>query len=411
MSAFLSVVEAQDKLLVHFSPLSVKSVQLSKSANRIIAKDLYANFDIPSFSNSGMDGFAIQAGDLAGASLADPVSLPVIGDIPAGANTTLVVGEGQAARIMTGAILPTGADSVVPVEDTDFPFGEPGTLAPSIIKIYRQVREGENVRLAGQDIRKGDCVFKSGHRIRPQDVGLMAMLGMERVPVYRKPRIAVFSSGDELLPPGSEIIPGKVYDSNTFTLTALIDSYGGKCINLGIVHDREDEIQAGLKRAVEEKVDLIVSSAGVSVGAFDFVRAVVQSHGRLEFWQVNIRPGKPIAFGDYMGISYFGLPGNPVSAFVTFEVFVRPAILKMSGVDPLDRRILRVKLLEDIDLDGRESYLRALVTFRDGNWEARLTGHQGSGNLFSLVSANALLVIPAGVTKISSGSIVNAWQL
>jgi molybdopterin molybdotransferase len=221
----------------------------------------------------------------------------------------------------------------------------------------------------------------------------------------------VFSTGDELLPVGLPLGPGKIYDSNTHTLVSLVEQYGGQPANLGIVRDREEAVRESLERAARERVDLIVSSAGVSVGAFDFVRTVVESEGRLNFWKVNMRPGKPLVFGDYRGIPFFGLPGNPVSAFVGFEVFVRPALMKMSGLVDWSRPAQPVELEEAVESDGRESYLRGVVALRDGRWLAHLTGHQGSGNLRSLVQANALLLIPSGVKSLPAGARVNAWLL
>jgi molybdopterin molybdotransferase len=312
---------------------------------------------------------------------------------------------------MTGAVVPKGGEAVIPVEDTDFVERQPGTPPPAAVKIYRPASLGENVRPSGQDVHAGEVVMPAGARLRPQDIGFLAMLGEAEVPVHRLPQVAVFSTGDELVPLGNPLAPGKIHDSNTYTLIALIEKYGGRFLNLGIVPDRAEAVQDRLERAVEEKVDLILSSAGVSVGAFDFVRNVVEQHGHLDFWRVNMRPGKPLAFGNYRGIPFVGLPGNPVSAFVGFEVFVRPAILKMMGLTRWERPVHRAELLESIESDGRESYLRGVVENRDGKWLARLTGHQGSGNLRSLVQANAILLIPSGVKSLPIGAGVDAWLL
>jgi molybdenum cofactor synthesis domain-containing protein len=253
--------------------------------------------------------------------------------------------------------------------------------------------------------------MQPGFRLRPQDVGFLSMLGFAQVPVYRQPRIAIFSTGDELVPVEEQLRPGKIHDSNSYTLIAAVELAGGKAFNLGIVADREDKVRDCLDQAVAMQVDLILSSAGVSVGAFDFVRSVVERQGDLDFWRVNMRPGKPLAFGHYQGIPFIGLPGNPVSAFVGFEVFVNPALLKLGGVKDWTRPTRQVHLLEGIESDGRESYLRAVVLRKEGRLAAKLTGHQGSGNLRSLVQANALLVIPAGVTSLPAGSAVEAWAL
>jgi len=237
------------------------------------------------------------------------------------------------------------------------------------------------------------------------------MLGVALVPVYRKPRIAVFSTGDELLPVEAPLQGGKIHDANTYILVALIEATGGVPVNLGIVEDQENTVKAALDQAQFEGVDFILSSAGVSVGAFDFVRSVVEKEGRMDFWRVNMRPGKPLAFGHYQGRPFIGLPGNPVSAFVGYEVFVRLAIAKLAGLNDWKRPTKRVRLVEPVESDGRESYLRAIVEEKNGELQARLTGHQGSGNLRSLVQANALLIIPSGVKSLPTGAETNAWLL
>lgn len=411
MSALLSVSEAKHKLLLIFKPLDSETIPISRAVGRVLSESIQALFDIPPFDNSSMDGFAVRSADVSSARPEQEVELVVVADIPAGQTTRMTVGEGQTARIMTGAVLPPGADAVVPVEETDFNARAPGIAAPKKVRIARSVKLGENVRPKGQDVRAREIVMQAGKRLRPQDIGFMAMLGLVQVPVHRLPKVAVFATGDELIPVGANLAPGKIYDSNTYTLISQIEKYGAQAVDLGIVADNIDSVRACLDRAKSQNVDLIVSSAGVSVGAFDFVRHVVEQRGRLDFWRVNMRPGKPLAFGEYQGIPFVGLPGNPVSAFVGFEVFVRPAILKMSGAVGEERPFQKVKLLDKIESDGRESYLRAVVTHQDEAWAARLTGHQGSGNLRSLVQANALLLVPSGVKSLPVGAEVDAWML
>jgi molybdopterin molybdotransferase len=317
--------------------------------------------------------------------------------------------SGQAARIMTGAPIPEGADAVVPVENTDFNYRKAGVQAPKYVKVYNGEAAGANVRPAGEDVRKGEVVLHSGKPLGPHDLGLLSMLGFGRVPVHRKPRVAVFSSGNELLPVDAPLVPGKIHDANRPMLLALIEQLGGVPLDLGIVLDEFDAVQAILDRAVVARVDLILSSAGVSVGAFDFVREVVETRGRLEFWRVNMRPGKPLAFGEYQGVPFVGLPGNPVSAYIGFLVFVRPAIEKMLGLDGFIRTTQRVKLMEPVESDGREAYLRVVVSLDKDEFTARLTGHQGSGNLRSLVQANALLLVPSGVKSMPAGTYGYVW--
>lgn len=407
----LSVSEAQQRLLARFPTLPLEWAPLHTAAGRVLAGEIRSPIDLPPFANSGMDGFAVRAADLAAASSGTPVIFPVVADIPAGRTDPVSIKAGEAARIMTGAPLPKGADAVVPVEDTDQYKRGLHVELPERVNIFRAVKEGDYVRPRGQDVTAGQQVMSPGIRLRPQDVGMLAMVGVTHAPVYRRPRVAVLSTGDELAALGETLQPGQIYDSNTYALLAQVETTGAEAVNLGIARDKEAVIRARLDETAGQEVDLILSSAGVSVGAFDYVRTVVETHGGLDFWRVNMRPGKPLAFGNYRGIPFVGLPGNPVSAFVGFEVFVRPALAKLSGLADWQRQVFKVELEEGLDSDGRESYLRAVVENQDGRRVARLTGHQGSGNLLSLVQANALLIVPAGVKSLPSGAQVDAWLL
>jgi molybdopterin molybdotransferase len=312
---------------------------------------------------------------------------------------------------MTGAEIPAGADAVIPVEDTDFNDRDAGTSPPREVRIFKPAKPGWNIRPRGMDILSGQVVLQKGRLLKPQDLGLLAMLGIANVLVFHKPRVALFSSGDELLPPDASLEEGKIRDSNSFTLAALAEDAGAEVHRLGVARDNPGSVKTLLDKAVDLQVDLILSSAGVSVGAFDFVKQVIESNGRMDFWRVNMRPGKPLAFGHYKGIPFIGLPGNPVSAFIGFEVFVRATLGKLSGTSATSRPTVRVRCAEQIDSDGRESYLRAQVHAEDGTLVARLTGHQGSGNLHSLVQANALLIIPAGVKCVPAGQELQAWLI
>ena len=410
-SALLSVDEAQRRLLNHFDTLPAEQVPLESAAGRVLAQRVYSNLDLPPFPNSSMDGFAVRVADIEGAQPDHPVILPVVADIPAGQVSRQALGAGQAARIMTGAPVPQGAEAVVPVEDTDFNVREPGVDAPGEVQIYRAANQGENVRPQGQDVQRGELVLAAGAWLRPQEIGFLAMLGVAQVPVIRRPRVAIFSSGDELVPVGQPLEPGQIHDSNTYTLTGLVQQNGGQVIDLGIVPDQAQAVEETLDQAVDQGVDLLLTSAGVSVGAFDFVRSVVERRGELGFWRVNMRPGKPLVFGHYRQVPFIGLPGNPVSAFVGFQIFVRTAISKLAGAQDRPRNIQQVRLLEEVHSDGRESYLRAIVSRQDGELVARLTGHQGSGNLRSLVQANALLMLPSGVKSLPAGDMARAWLL
>lgn len=407
----LSVAEARERLLSHFQPVAAESVALAECAGRILARDIAAASDLPFFDNSSMDGFAVRSADLIHAAADRPRTLRVVADIAAGSQPALSIAPGQAARIMTGAPMPAGADAVIPVEDTDFQNREAGSPAPEQVSAFKEVRSGENVRPRGMDVRAGEAVLQAGHDLRPQDLGLLAMLGNARVAVYRQPRIALLSSGDELLPVEAPLEPGKIRDSNSSMLAALIEGAGGAVLRLGVAADQHQAAAELFDRAVNERANLILSSAGVSVGAFDYIKEVVESNGRLEFWRVNMRPGKPLAFGEYRGIPFIGLPGNPVSAFVGFEVFVRPAVGRLRGQGAATRPTVRVRLGEAVESDGRETYLRAEVREENGAQVAYLSGHQGSANLLSLVRANALLIIPAGVKSAPANREIEAWML
>ena len=409
--SLLSVSAALKQLMDRFQPAATEEIPLSEAGGRVLARPVIADIDLPPFDNASMDGFAVRATETQTASAAMPVTLQVCVDIPAGQVVDTQVGPGQAARIMTGARLPDGVDSVAPVEITDFNERQAGVAAPETVQIYQPVQSGENVRPQGQDVRRGETVMLPQQLLRPQDLGFLSMMGFSKVIVHQKPRVAIFSTGDELLPVDQPLTPGKIHDSNSYTLTALISGSGGVPVNLGIIPDKLDAVEDALDHAVASGVDLIISSAGVSVGAFDFVRNVVEARGSLDFWRVNMRPGKPLAFGQYQGVPFIGLPGNPVSAFVTFEVFVRPVLSKMAGLSSNRRPEVQALLDESIGSDGRESYFRAILHEDSGTFHARLTGHQGSGNLRSLVQANALIIIPSGVKTLPAGSPVKAWLL
>ncbi len=407
----LTVTEARERILSHFQATTEETLPLIKCANRILAVDITAAHELPLFNNSSMDGFAIRAVDSRSAAVDSSLTLSVVADIPAGSAPTVTLAQGQAARIMTGAQIPVGADAVIPVEDTDFNSREAGTAAPQTVSFTRTVKAGENVRTRGMDLHTGDVVLRKSRRLKPQDLGLLAMLGIANVKVHKKARIALLSSGSELIEVDAPLTEGKIHDSNSYALAAAIESTGAKVVRLGVAKDTLESVTGLLEKAAHEKVDLIISSAGVSVGAFDYVKEVIESKGKLDFWRVNMRPGKPLAFGEYRGKAFIGLPGNPVSAFVGFEIFVRPVLEKLSGQLDGSRLTVKVRCGEEIESDGRESYLRAKIRNENGVYIAALTGHQGSGNLLSLVQADALLIIPAGVKCLPVGQEVDAILL
>jgi molybdopterin molybdotransferase len=407
----LDVSEARNRLLNKSTPVGIEEIDLQYTLDRIVAEDIVALFDYPSFANSAMDGFAVRSVDVREAGELNPVLLRVIGDIPAGTSTPPILGPGQAARIMTGAMLPPGADAVIPIENTDHFQVESLDRTPEATKVFRSVKAGEFVRPVGQDVKKGQLLLGKGRKIGPAQLGLCSLFGIRRVSTWKKPKVAIISSGDEIIPPGDDLLPGKVYDANNLMLKSLVEICGGEALSLGIVPDQKQQVQARMDEAVSLGVDLIISSAGVSVGAFDYMRMVVEENGQIDFWKVNMRPGKPLVSGTYQGIPYLGLPGNPVSAFIGFLVFVEPMIKKMTGNVNLFRDEILVQVKEDIYSDGRQSFLRAYVYEDNGIRVGALLGHQGSGDIYSLAQANTLLIIPSGVKSVRSGEVVKAWSL
>ncbi|MEK6222050.1 MAG: molybdopterin molybdotransferase MoeA [Chloroflexota bacterium] len=407
----LSVNDAKAKIIGTLAPVGITELGIADAGGRILAESIDATIDSPSFTNSSMDGFAIQASDIVSSTKDAPVKLKVIGDIPAGISPTESVASGEAMRIMTGAMLPDGADCVIPVEATDHDYQEENSSLPESIRIYKKLNSGDYVRNKGEDFKKGENLIRSGNIIRSQDIAIFAMLGVSKVKVRKKPRVAIISTGDELISVESDLEPGKIRETNSYMLTELIKSCGAEIINLGVVADNKKDVKATFDKALLEEIDLIISTAGVSVGAYDYVKNVVEENGDLDFWRVNMRPGKPLAFGKYNNIPYVGLPGNPVSSFVGFEVFLRPAINHLAGNENWKRHALKAILSERVFSDGRESYLRAKLVAENGELNALFSEHQGSGNLYSLVNSNGLIIIPATIKIMEQGDIVEAWLL
>ncbi|HEX7556032.1 MAG TPA: gephyrin-like molybdotransferase Glp [Leptolinea sp.] len=412
MTDLIPVREAQERILTAVHPRPPQNTQVTTAYGRVLANDIFAPINLPSFMSSAMDGFAVHNQDVQVAALNSPVILKVTSDIPAGQMQTAPLQPGCAARIMTGAALPPEADSVIPVEETDQVGAAQSISLPNSVKIFNFVNSGQHTRQIGEDIRKGQLVLPAGRKLQPQDIGLLVSLGIQEVLVSAIPRVAIFSSGDELLSPGQPFEPGKIYDSNRYLLTGLIRNEGAEVIQLEIARDNPESILQILNQIAADPPDLILSSAGVSVGVFDYVRQVLEQNGSLSFWRINMRPGKPLAFGYFKDIPFFGLPGNPVSAYICCAVFALPVIRNLLGLPPLQPRTVKAVLSEPLESsDGRESYYRGILNWKDGMYSASLTGHQGSGNLFSLVQANALLIVPAGVKMIPAGAEVTAWLL
>lgn len=406
----ISVDEALEYVLKHFEPLKPEEMEILDALGRVLAEDVYSDMDIPPFDNSAMDGYAVRAADTVGASSEVPTTLQVIGDLAAGYTTDMVVEPGMAIRIMTGAPLPAGADAVVRFEETSEGLSG-GDRTENRIEVFTQITVRENVRLAGEDIREGELVLTKGTVLRAQEIGVLASLGRAKVGVIRRPRVAILATGDELITIDEPLAPGKIRNSNEYSNAALVHRYGGVPVRLGIARDDVDELTAKIREGLAQKVDLFLTSAGVSVGDYDVVKDVLGAEGEMHFWQVCMKPGKPLAFGEIQGVPLLGLPGNPVSAMVSFEQFARPAILKMLGKTRLRKPTVEAVLEEDVESSGRRNFKRAVITRRDGEYYASVTGPQGSGVLTSMVKANGLAIIPEGVRHKRAGERVTVQML
>ena len=393
----LSVEEAQREILGRVRVLPSERVDVLAALGRVLAEPIRSTRRIPPWPNSSMAGYAVRAADAR-----PPATLRVVGRVVAGSLPTRAVGVGEAVRIFTRAPLPSGADTVIPQEDVDARDG--------VIALRNAVDPGAYVRPAGEDVREGDLVLEPGRAIGAAEIGLLAALGRTQVTVGRRPRVAVLSTGNELADLGTEPTPAQIPNSNTYSLMAQVMETGGLPLNLGVVPDRLDAIAERIARGAE--ADVLVSSAGVSVGELDLVReALVNAGAELHLWKVDMRPGKPITFGSLGGKPVFGLPGNPVSAMVTFELFVRPMLLAMQGRRGTGRLTVRATALAPIVNRGsRRGYLRVVLEARDGRWGARLTGEQGSGILRSMVSADGLAVL-RGDTAVAVGEEVEVIVL
>lgn len=399
----LSVAEALQRVLATVSILESEEVDLLDSLGRVLASDVVAQNDLPSFDNSAMDGYVLISADSQPATRQTPVTLQVVDDIAAGTWPELTLTAGTAARIMTGAPIPAGANAVIPVEDTDEGWKNRERPLPEQVTIYRAVGVGDYIRPKADDIATGAIILQAGHVIRPQEISIMASLGVSRVPVVRRPVVGILATGDELVEVDQPLAPGKIRNSNGYAQAAQVAAIGAIPLRLGIAGDTEADVRGKLQAGLDAGVDMFISSAGVSVGAYDVVKAVLDSDGDVNFWRVRMRPGKPLAFGKYQNIPYVGLPGNPVSSMLSFNRFARPALLKMMGHAQLDHLRVTATLQEALRSDGRESYIRVVLTQDGDQWVAQPTGEQGSHMISSLVKANGLLIIPEGVREVAAG--------
>ena len=400
----LSVEEALAQMLAQISALNVVQLPLSDSLGHVLAQDIVAQEDIPPFANSAMDGFALLS-ENSKPKDGQPPRLRVTGSVAAGYVADHAVEEGTAMRIMTGAPVPAGADSVIQIELTRYDGPQ-----SSWVEILEEVAEGNNIRPAGEDMQKGQTVLSRGVEIGAWEIGILATLGIAQVPVIRQPRVAILGTGDEVIDIDQPLAPGKIRNSNSYLLEAAVRAAGAEPHRLGVAHDTVESLRAKLSEAIN--YDLILTSGGVSVGDFDLVKDIMQEQGQVNFWRINMRPGKPVAFGHIGGVPLLGLPGNPVSTAITFELFGRPVLRKMLGHTRLQRQQIEVTVVDGVsDRVMRRHYVRAHVEWKDGQFIAHTTGNQGSHIMTSLLNSNALIIVPEGGTVVKPGDQAKAMML
>ncbi|MDQ3044219.1 MAG: molybdopterin molybdotransferase MoeA [Chloroflexota bacterium] len=401
----IGVDDALERILASFVPLATEILPLLAARDRVLAKSIESTENIPPFTNSAMDGYAVRATDTTGASVPAPVRLRVVAELAAGAapRREHVVESGCAVRIMTGAPLPPGADAVIRFEETNefaHPSGDYGRAGQQI-EITRAATPWDNVRAAGEDIGQGSLVLEKGTVLRPAGMGLLASVNRATVEVYRQPRVAILSTGNEVIDLGAPLRPGQIRDSNSYTLAAMVAEAGGAPILLGTAPDDLTALTSTLEQARGGRFDLILTSGGVSLGDYDMVKDALQAGGAISLWQVRMKPGKPLAFGQIHQTPLLGLPGNPVAAAVSFLQFGRPAIRKMLGHERLTLMTIQATLAHPINNRGkRRHYVRARYdSDSTGGYTVCAVGEQGAGVLSSLAQANGLLVIPEEVDE------------
>jgi molybdopterin molybdotransferase len=391
----IAVREGQDRILARIAgAVPAEVVPVTRALARVLADDVQAPFDVPPADNSAVDGYAIDSADIPGAGTR---ALDVVGDLAAGGVFAGALSPGQALRIMTGAPMPAGSDTVYPQEAVERD-GNRVRIGP--------LDKGVNVRMRGEDVAAGAIVIERGTVLRPQEIGLVTSLGVWQLAVHRRPRVALLSTGDEVAEPGTPRRPGQIYDANRFTLRGSIELAGAEVLDLGIVADVRDELTARLREAAG-MADVVVSSGGVSVGAYDLVKDVLAELGTIDFWQVAMQPGRPLAFGAIGPTTFFGLPGNPVASLLAFMLFVRPALWKLAGRRRLFPPVWQARTLEALrKRAGRREFKRGVVAHGARGWEVRTTGPQGSGILSSMVAGNCLIVLEEERGDVAAGETV-----
>ena len=413
----LSVEEALERILATVHVLEPERVGLLEAAGRVLAEEITADRDIPPLTNSAMDGYAVRGADISQAQ--HPARLRVVGEVAAGHVSQMRVEPGMAMRIMTGAPVPAGADTVVRFEDTRPSTGSGHRLSSGWIEILKAPPTGANVRAAGEDVHAGQVILQPGKLLRPQEIGMLAAVGRVEVAVVRQPRVAILATGDEVVPPNQTPGPGQIRDANSYIVAAQVQAFGGLPLLLEVARDREDLVRRGMREALTQKADFIITSGGVSVGDFDLVKQVLAAEGEMHFWSLNMKPGRPLAFGQICppsqrggGVPLLGLPGNPVAVMISTELFGRPALMKMQGFTDWSRPVVQARLSQPIRRkDGRRHYLRVRLRETSAGYEAMLTGDQGSGILNSLVQADGLAVIPEEANHLPAGAEVEVLLL
>ncbi|EHZ7428292.1 bifunctional molybdopterin-guanine dinucleotide biosynthesis adaptor protein MobB/molybdopterin molybdotransferase MoeA [Vibrio cholerae] len=398
--AFLSVEQGREKILSLISPLAeTESVAIQECYQRVLAREVFSPINVPAYRNSAMDGYALRSDDL------ERDSYRVVAEVLAGSHYAKTVELGEAVKIMTGAPMPLGADTVVMREQAT-QNGELVSFAGAKIKA------GQNVRQAGEDLAQGQAVFSTGQRLLSPEMGMLASLGFAHADVFRSLKVAIFSTGDEVQAPGGDIEPNSIFDSNRFTLTGLLKQLGCQVIDLGIIEDDEAKMMQVLEQAAKQS-DVVITSGGVSVGDADFIKSALEKLGQIDFWRINMRPGRPLAFGQIAGKPFFGLPGNPVAVMVSFINFVEPALRKMQGEQGWQPLKVNAIALEDLrSRQGRTEFSRGVYAFNaQGQLTVRTTGKQGSGILRSMSEANCLIEIAPAIDTVKVGESVTIIPL
>ena len=402
--------EARERVIHAVSELAPVPVPVAEAHGLTLATGVRAEEAMPPFANSAMDGFAVLAADVAGASRNEPVVLEVVGELPAGRSVSNPVTPGKAVRVMTGAPIPEGADAVVPVEATNFwdPHTRTGRVPETaeegrVLRISRPATAGAHIRAAGESVRAGEEFLESGHRIRGAEIALLLSVGVKLVNVHPLPRVGVLSTGDELVEPDATPGPGQIRDSNRIGLLRRIEEFGFPGVDLGLVRDDPGALASRILESLP-RIDFLLTSGGVSVGDYDFTRRVLAELGAVEAYRVAVKPGKPQVFGNIGGVPVFGLPGNPVSSMVVFDQFVHPGLRRMAGRLPLRPPVFTATLEASLTRSpGRTEFLRVRLEPEDGAWVARTAGPQGSGVLSSMTKANGYAIIPPEVETIAGG--------